>query len=388
VGATAADITTTTRVNTTDSPISLFLMINTFEVGGSERQFVLLAQALGAPAFRVDLGCVNRRGGLADQFENTPQFPLGGSLFGWKSLRARISLKRHLRTRGIQVAHAFDFYANLTLIPAAWFAGVPVIIGSHRQLGDLISAAQFRAQAAAFHWCDAVVCNSQAAADRLEAAGVGRKKLAVIGNALPASAFETVPPLLPKRTGGLRVGMVARMNARYKNHAGFLRIAAQIHQRMPQVEFLLVGDGPLRPDLEQQAASMGLADCVIFLGDRRDIPNVLASMDVAVLTSDSESLSNVILEAMAAHVPVVAYNVGGNSELVNDERGALIAAGNENDFGSAICRVLSDGDLRKQQGENGFRFVKERFSADQVGRRYEDLYISLLEKKGRKKPAI
>lgn len=388
MGVTATDIATTTRANTTGSPINLFLMINTFEVGGSERQFVQLAQALRAPAFRVDLGCVNRRGVLADQFGETPQFPLGGSLFGWKSLRARINLKRHLRTRGIQVAHAFDFYANLTLIPAAWFSGVPVIIGSHRQLGDLMSAAQFRAQAAAFHWCDAVVCNSQAAADRLEAAGIRREKLAVIGNALPASAFESAPPLLPKRTGALRVGMVARMNARYKNHAGFLRIAARIHQHLPQFEFLLVGDGPLRPELEQQAASMGLADCVIFLGDRRDIPNVMASMDLAVLTSESESLSNVILEAMAARLPVVAYNVGGNSELVNEQRGALVSAENENDFASAICRILSDGNLRKQQGENGFRFVKERFSADQVRRRYEDLYISLLEKKGRKKPAV
>ena len=111
-------------------------------------------------------------------------------------------------------------------------------------------------------------------------------------------------------------------------------------------------------------------------------------MDVAVLTSDSESLSNVILEAMSARLPVVAYNVGGNSELVNDERGALVTVGDENDFASAICRVLSDGNLRRQQGENGFRFVKERFSADQVRRRYEDLYISLLEKKGRKKPAL
>ena len=77
----------------------------------------------------------------------------------------------------MQVAHAFDFYANLTMIPAANLARVPVIIGSHRQLGDLMTPAQFRAQAAAFRWCDVVVCNSQAAADRLLAAGLPAAKI-------------------------------------------------------------------------------------------------------------------------------------------------------------------------------------------------------------------
>jgi glycosyltransferase involved in cell wall biosynthesis len=384
VGSANAQIEIVTTTSRGTSPISLFLMINSFETGGSERQFTVLAQNIGSPKFHLHLGCVNRRGPLADQLGDVPQFPLGGSLFGWKSLRTRLNLSHHLRSRHVQVAHAFDFYANLTLIPAARFARVPIVIGSHRQLGDLLTPAQFRAQTVAFRWCDAVACNSQAAAGRLAAAGVPREKLAVIGNALPAAAFETAPAALPQRPGGLRVGMVARMNAHYKNHAGFLRVAAQIHRRMPNVEFLLVGDGPLRSEFEQQAASLGLGDRAIFLGDRRDIPNVLASMDVAVLTSDSESLSNAILEAMAARLPVVAYNVGGNAELVNNERGALVAPKNEDEFADAIHRLLSDASLRGRQGANAARFVEEKFSLDSVRRRYENLYLTLLEKKSRK----
>jgi glycosyltransferase involved in cell wall biosynthesis len=383
VGATNADIVATTRL--TSSPVSLFLMVNTFETGGSERQFTVLAQNVRTSVFRLNLGCVSHRGELAGNFEDVPQFPLGGSLFGWKSLGTRLSLCRHLRHKQVQVAHAFDFYANLTLIPAARFARVPVVIGSHRQLGDLMTSAQFRAQIAAFRWCDAVVCNSQAAAARLVAAGVSSDKVIVIGNALPAAAFEPAAPALPRRPDTLRVGMVARMNAHYKNHAGFLRVASQIHQRMPNVEFLLVGDGPLRPELEQQAAALGLSGSAIFLGDRRDIPAVLASMDVAALTSNSESLSNVILEAMAAHLPVVAYNVGGNAELVNDQRGALVTAGNENQFADAIQRILSDAHLREQQGSNACRFVEENFTLDRVRGRYEDLYLTLLAKKSRQK---
>jgi glycosyltransferase involved in cell wall biosynthesis len=362
-------------------PISLFLMVNTFETGGSERQFTVLAQNLKAPQFETHLGCIERYGPLAHHFPDAPEFPLGGSLFKWQSVRTRLHLSRHLRQHHVQVAHAFDFYANLTLIPAAKLARVPVVIGSHRQLGDLMSPAQFRVQAAAFRWCDAVVCNSQAAADRLLATGISPHKIAVIGNALPVEAFAATCEALPKTPGVLRVGMVARMNHRYKNQAGFLRIAARIHQRMPNVEFVLVGDGPLRQELETQASSLGLGDSANFPGDRQDMPAVLASLDVAVNTSDSESLSNVILEAMAAGLPTVAYSVGGNSELLSPERGILVAPGDEADFADAVQKLLTDSVLREQLGRNGRQFAEENFSLDRVRQRYTELYAGLLQKK-------
>jgi L-malate glycosyltransferase len=380
----ASDALSVASINSSVHPAGVFLMVNTFETGGSERQFAVLAKNLDPSKFHVHLGCVSHRGALADQFESVPQFPLGGSLFGWRSLRSRLELRKHLQTNHVSVAHAFDFYANLTLIPAARLAGVPVVLGSHRQLGDLMTSAQFRAQAAVFRWCDAVVCNSHAAAGRLSQSGVPRNKLVVIGNALPNEAFAPAVAALPRRAGGLRLGMVARMNAHYKNHAGFLRIASAVNKVLPETEFVLVGDGPLRPELEKQAAALGIADRTIFLGDRRDIPAVLASLDLAVLTSDSESLSNVILEAMAARVPVIAYDVGGNSELISDQRGLLIHAGNENDFAAAILRLLRDANLRTQLGSNARRFTEENFTLDHVRRQYEDLYLTLLERKGRR----
>jgi len=171
------------------------------------------------------------------------------------------------------------------------------------------------------------------------------------------------------------------MNHRYKNHSGFLRIAAQIHKRMPNVEFVLVGDGPLRQELETEAASLGLGASAIFVGDRQDMPAVLASIDVAVNTSDSESLSNVLLEAMAAGLPAVAYEVGGNSELLSPQRGALIPAGNETDFADAVQKLLADSTFRHELGRNARQFAQESFSLDQVRQRYVELYVMLLQKK-------
>jgi glycosyltransferase involved in cell wall biosynthesis len=366
-------------------------MTNSFETGGSERQFAVLAKNLGPEQFQVHLGCIQRIGSFANDFGEVPEFRLGGNLYGWASWRTRLRLSRCLRQQHIQIAHAFDFYTNLTLIPAARFARVPVVIGSQRQIGDLLTPRQFRAQAAAFRWCDAVVCNSRAAADRLAAEGMSRDKLVVIGNALPAEAFAPAPAALPKRPGSLRVGMVARMNHRYKNHSGFMRIARRIQQQMPNVEFLLAGDGPLRAELEREAQTLGIGDRVVFLGDRRDIPAVMASLDVAVLTSDSESLSNVILEAMAAGLPVVAYRVGGNAELIHEKRGEekrgqLISAGDEEGFASAVERLLSAPSIRAQFGHNARKFAEENFGLENVRARYEACYQTLLEKKGVRTP--
>jgi glycosyltransferase involved in cell wall biosynthesis len=100
-----------------------------------------------------------------------------------------------------------------------------------------------------------------------------------------------------------------------------------------------------------------------------------------VNTSDSESLSNVILEAMAAGLPTVAYDVGGNRELLNQQRGALIPAAKETAFADALQNLLTDLALRQRLGRNAQQFAKENFSLDRVRQRYVELYVTLLQKK-------
>src|ERR1022692_1796343 len=216
-------------------PGPIFLMINSLETGGSERQFVELARSLRADHCKLHRGWGQKKGAFLDGLGELHEFGLGGSLYGLQSMRSRWKLKRCLQNLNIAVAHAFDFYANLTLIPAARLAGLPVVIGSHRQLGDLLTPAQFRAQLMMFRWCDRVVCNSHAAADRLLQAGLPERKVVVIGNALPPEAFAETPPVLPRVAGILRVGMIARMNASYKNHHVFLRAAARLRHKLSNV---------------------------------------------------------------------------------------------------------------------------------------------------------
>lgn len=354
----------------------IFLMVNSLETGGTERQFVEISRALQSRGVPVHLGCLQKKGGFVQEPKELVEFDLGGSLYGLQSMRSRWHLASHLRDLGVRVAHAFDFYANLTLIPAAKLAGIPVI-GSHRQLGDLLTPLQFRAQLASFRFCERVVCNSHAAAERLFRAGLPESKAVVIGNVLPEAAFTSTAAALPRGNGMVRIGMIARMNAEYKNHRGFLRAAKRLCGKVPNLEFVLVGDGPLRPEFEREAAALGIRDQVCFLGDRRDIAAVLRSLDVSVIPSTSESLSNVMLESMAAGVPVVASAVGGNVELGNDERALLVPPGNDNELTKSVAVLIESADLRSKLAANARDFVRLHFSAAHISEQYEALYDSV-----------
>jgi glycosyltransferase involved in cell wall biosynthesis len=355
----------------------VLLMTNTLEVGGSERQFATLVESLNRDKFDVHPACLRRIGGLTARLGDIPEFPPGGRLLGLQAQRAQLEMVRSMRRDQISVAHAFDFYSNLMLIPAARMARVPVI-GSHRQLGDLLTNAQFQAQYWAFRLCHRVVCNSEAAAARLHAAGLPERKVEVIPNGLTEQAFAECVPSLPRKPGIVRVGMIARMNSEAKNHTAFLKAAAQLLKECPVVEFVLVGDGPLRPGLEAMARELGIKEKVLFVGERHDIAAILAGVDVSVLISSSESMSNVILESMAAGIPVVATNVGGNPELVKDgETGLLVPAGDEKKLVEALVRLVRDPSTRAEYAIRSKKLARSRFHIVEVCHRFEELYLSV-----------
>jgi glycosyltransferase involved in cell wall biosynthesis len=368
--------------STENSRPTVFLMTDSFQTGGSERQFVALASALHATSYQVRLGCLQRKGTLGKDLGPVEHFDLGGSLYRLRSLRTRYRLARYLRHSEVAIAHAFDFYTNLVLIPAAKLGRTSVIIGSQRQLGNLLTPLQRLAQLAMFGLADCVICNSKAAAIKLIEQGLSEDKLRVIGNGLQPSAFSDAEPLLAPRAGLFRIGMIARMNARFKNHRILLSVAARLKARQRNFEVVMVGDGPLRPELESFARQLGVREFVHFLGDRRDIPSILASLDVTVLPSASESLSNAILESMAAGVPVVATKVGGNTELLDRHRGILIPPDDEGELENALLRMAEEPGLRESLGRNAKQFAQENFTIEQMCKRHEQLYLELLEKKG------
>ena len=361
-------------------PVPIFLMIDSLETGGSERQFAALTQSIDRGRFTVQTGCLQKKGALLNLVPDIEEFPLGGSLHGWTALRTITRLSRHLRKLECQVAYAFDFYTNFVLIPAARLARVPVILGSQRQLGDLLAPAKAWAQRQVLGCCDMVICNSHAAAERLIKQGMPGDRLTVIGNGLPQSMFARTTPVLPRSRAKIRVGMIARMNSRAKNHSTFLRAATLVSRDCPDVEFVLAGDGPLRSELMDQAGKLGLHQ-MTFLGDSQNIPAVLASIDISVLPSASESLSNAILESMAAGIPVIASDVGGNAELIAMDRGTLVSTGDDTRLAEAIRMLIRDPSLRSKYGEKAREFAMTQFSMDKIKQEHQELYCRLLKEK-------
>ena len=361
---------------------SVFLMVNSLETGGSERQFTALANALNRNLFQVRLGCLRKIGGFLPLVGEIREFDRGRNFFTIQTQRARLTLARHLRSHKVTVAHSFDFYANVMLIPAARLAGVPVIIGSHRQLGDLLSPMKRLVQSMLFRLCDRIICNSHAAARSLFGQGIPKSKVAVIHNGLPDKAFAEVAPAFPRAPGKLRIGMIARMNDPCKNHVVFLRAASRLAAEFPSIEFLLVGDGSLRTSLEDISRQLGLAERTRFLGVRDDIPAIMASMDISVLPSTSESLPNAVLESMAASLPVVATEVGGIPELVREgETGFLIPPNDEDRLANALRALVMHPRLRTQFGKRARSLARDTFSMDAIAQQYEQLYATTIKEK-------
>ncbi|MCC6191317.1 MAG: glycosyltransferase family 4 protein [Anaerolineales bacterium] len=155
---------------------------------------------------------------------------------------------------------------------------------------------------------------------------------------------------------------------------------AQAAQTRPQLRWrlVIVGEGVLRPELEAQAANLGLADAVQFVGQVQEVSPHLAQGDIFVLPSLSEGISNALLEAMAHGLPCVATRIGGNTTLIRDgETGLLVALASTEALAAALTRLVDDQALRERLGRRARALVEADFGMDQVAQRYRELYTAL-----------
>ncbi len=184
-----------------------------------------------------------------------------------------------------------------------------------------------------------------------------------------------LPPL------GQLVGTIARL-APQKGVSYFLQAAAVLC-RDCQVNFVVVGDGPLRQALEEESRTLGLDGRLFFVGERADIPQILAAMDIFVLPSITEGLPLTILEAMAAGKPVVATRVGGLPEVILDgETGLLVPPRDPHALAQALARLLSDRRQAVEMGQKGRQRVMEHFTVTVMVRQIEEQYKSVLSSQG------
>ncbi len=184
---------------------------------------------------------------------------------------------------------------------------------------------------------------------------------------------------------GKVVGIMARLFPQ-KDHATFLKAAAIINRSLPETRFALVGDGPLRGELENLSQQLGLASKVVFFGEQEKVGDFLSAFDVAVLTSESEGCSNSLLETMALGKPVVANDVGGNRELVqHGVDGLLVPFGDAEAAADAILSLLLDSERAGAMGRVAKEKITTQFSLEKMVRQYQSLYETTFSRKRARK---
>ncbi|WP_162349313.1 glycosyltransferase [Pseudoxanthomonas gei] len=171
---------------------------------------------------------------------------------------------------------------------------------------------------------------------------------------------------------------IARMTAE-KCHGDLLSAFAQVHAQVPQARLFLVGQGPLRAEIERQVAAAGLGHAVTLLGMRPDIESVLPALDIGLLASSTEGMSNAILEMASCGLPVIATDVGGNPSLVEPEvNGLLVPSGNSGLLAQAMARLAVEPAQRLRMGQAARARIEREFSLDAMVRSFDNCYRQLV----------
>lgn len=164
-----------------------------------------------------------------------------------------------------------------------------------------------------------------------------------------------------------------------KNQEAMLRILKVVKKAVPQTLLFLVGNGPVKPQLERLATELGVADNVRFLGLRQDIPDLLAASDIFLLTSFTEGVPGVLIEAGMAGLPSVTWDVAGAKEVVQDRlTGSVTPYNNESAFAAAVIQIINDYDLRSKMGAAAQIFCCEKFSMDRCVSEHIELFENVL----------
>lgn len=219
--------------------------------------------------------------------------------------------------------------------------------------------------------------------------GVTSSRITQIYNGVDVDRFRprsgprpTVGPEGFLREDSLLIGSVGRLAA-VKDFPTLIRAFAHLIEARPQlrarVRLVIIGEGPARAACEEEIRTAGLADCVWLAGERADVPELMRAMDVFVLPSLGEGISNTILEAMASHLPVVATHVGGNPELVEAGiTGTLVAPGDAGEMARALLAYADDPARRAREGAAARSRAVTQFSLDAMVRGYLGVYDEVL----------
>lgn len=351
------------------------LICQQLKVGGREVALLSLADALNQRGWKVEIlsflpgaldGMFTQKGISVKTFPVRPK------------MKRVLALRQHFLRYRPNIVHTHLFSAGFWGRIAASMSGVPVII--HTEGGMLFEEKKWKrmpAERLLARVSDRIICVAQCIKEHLiEAGGLIAETLVVIPNGVRADDLlgKQLRPM-----GNPPVLFSAGRLARVKGFDVLIEAFAQLDNFRGKL--VLAGDGPEANSLKRLAYSLGIADRVEFLGYRKDVCNLLDNVDLYVAPSRSEGLSNSILEAMAAGVPVVATDVGGNRELLNDV-GYIVNPNDPAALAKTIASAIADSDTTTKLVSNARQRVAETYTLERMVTAHERLYRQCLKAKG------
>jgi L-malate glycosyltransferase len=358
------------------------LMVRELGPGGTERQLTELARALDPKQLQVHVGCFHE-GIRADELHAAgipivrlpvTSFLNASAPFGaWQ-------LGHYLRRHKIRLVHTFDYPLNCFGVPVARFFGTAVVLSSQRFHRHLTPGPYLRLLRITDRLVNGIVVNSESVRrEMIEEEHVPASRVQLCYNGIDTRRFNPgarirVPAL---QDVSLIVGVVCLLRPE-KGLPTLLRSFAQLPHR-DAARLLIVGSGPEQAGLESLAQELGIHPQTVFQATVSDVVPWLRSIDIFVLPSLSEALSNSLLEAMACGCTCLASSVGGNPELVRDgETGLLFPPGDMQDLTAKLTLLAENPDLRTRFAEASTRAIRERFSLDASAARMHEIYNTYL----------
>jgi glycosyltransferase involved in cell wall biosynthesis len=291
----------------------------------------------------------------------------------------------HLRRLRANVLCCHGYKANILGRLAARQAGVPVAAVSRGWTGEGWRIRLYEAvDRFLLRWMDRVVAVSQGQSRKVRQTGVPAGRLHVIPNAInpdrfvePDLRYQTKLARLFRQPRTCIIGAAGRLSPEKGFHV-LLDAAEQVLQWDSSMGFVLFGSGPCRADLARQIQARGLSGSFVLAGFRADLDRFIPFFDLLVLPSFTEGMPNVVLEAFAAGVPVVATAVGGTPELVEDgASGYLVPPGDSNTLADRICDALATDERLREMGLQGRQRVLEQYTFPTQARQYRRLFEEL-----------
>jgi glycosyltransferase involved in cell wall biosynthesis len=368
--------------------IRVVYLSHAFMVGGAEEMVLNLVRHL-PHRFEPIVCCIDQAGPIGDEIRKTGvRCEVLHLNPGWRRPWHIGELKRALRDLRPDIVHTFLLTASLYGRLAAMLAGVPIIIGTEVNVYERKQAHHVLAERLLMRGTDRVIASADSVRDfYVKQIHADPAKVDVIHNAVDWKQLETTTSRDAMRTAlGLPrdapvAGIIARLTEQ-KGHRVLFETLAQ-HAALATLHVVVVGDGELRGDLQNQVEALRLHERVHFVGARRDLGDLLAAVDLFVMPSFWEGLPLSMVLAMGAGLPVVVTRVAGIPEVVTDGvTGLLVPPGDTTALGMALARLTSDEALRTRLGEAARAFVRPRFGIGEYLNSVAGLYDRLLAAKG------